>query len=201
MRPAAPETHRAPVTTVLVSVLVASVASIVVLLTDFDEAAREPVRVGPPGYREIAWADLVPAGWDPVKRFQRQQGAALNDSDPRAAEVLAEMRATWDNAPTVQSLDGAAVRLAGYVVPLDEVRGELKSFLLVPYFGACIHTPPPAANQIVLVAASRAVKGFQAMDTVWVSGTLHARRSDSPFGASGYRLDAIMVQPYVAAAR
>lgn len=143
----------------------------------------------------------MPTAWDPVKRLQALRQAALDDSDPRAAELLDDMRATWDNAPTVHSLDGAAVRLAGYLVPLDEVGGELKTFLLVPYFGACIHTPPPPANQIVLVAAKPAVKGFQVMDTVWVSGTLHTARSDSPLGASGYRLDAMMVRPYVAAER
>lgn len=36
-------------------------------------------------------------------------------------------------------LDGAAVKLAGYPVPHDQVKGEVKEFLQVPYFGACIH--------------------------------------------------------------
>jgi hypothetical protein len=47
-----------------------------------------------------------------------------------------EVRAVWDAAPTVAALEGAAARLPGYVVPLEEVRGEVKEFLLVRYCGA-----------------------------------------------------------------
>lgn len=105
------------------------------------------------------------------------------------------MRALWDNAPTVSAMDGASVKLPGYVVPLEEVDGALTEFLLVPYFGACIHTPPPPANQIVFVSASGA-KGFRAMDTVWVSGRMSTVRHGSAMGASGYRLTATKVERY-----
>ena len=86
--------------------------------------------------------------------------------------------------------------LPGYVVPPETVRGALKEFLLVPYFGACIHTPPPPANQIVHVMLEQPVKGFGAMSTVWVSGRMSTRRQDSPMGASGYRLDSRVVETY-----
>ena len=68
----------------------------------------------------------------------------------------------------------------------------------LPYFGACIHTPPPPANQIVWVVPAKPAAGFHSMDTVWVSGTLRGNRSDSPMGASGYRLDAVLVEAYKA---
>ena len=71
------------------------------------------------------------------------------------------------------------MRLPGYVVPLEEVKGELKEFLLVPYFGACIHSPPPPANQIVHVTSRTPLKGWRTMDAVWVNGTLKAARSES----------------------
>jgi hypothetical protein len=118
-----------------------------------------------------------------------------SDTDPRARALMDEVRAVWDAAPTVAALEGAAVRLPGYVVPLEEARGELKEFLLVPYFGACIHTPPPPANQIVFVTAPPGVK-FRAMETVWVSGTLHTTRQTSYMGASGYRIEAAAVDRY-----
>ncbi len=108
-----------------------------------------------------------------------------------------DLRAIWDNAPTVEALDGALVKLPGYVVPLDESDGKLMEFLLVPYFGACIHTPPPPANQIIHVLANPAVRGFHAMDTVWVSGRIRTLRQDSPMGSSGYRIDATAVERYV----
>ena len=121
----------------------------------------------------------------------------LSDSNPKVLQMMRDMRATWDNAPTVAAMDGAAVKLPGYLVPLEEVKGELKEFLLVPYFGACIHSPPPPANQIVHVVAAKPVKGFRSMDAVWVSGTLKTARQDSAMGMSGYRMNAVVVDRYV----
>jgi hypothetical protein len=162
------------------------------------DAASAPAKAG---FREIRWNELVPKGWDPGKAYRDKKLGALSDSSPQVLEAMREMRAAWDSAPTVTALDGATVKLPGYVVPLDEVNGELKEFLLVPYFGACIHTPPPPANQIVHVVASGPVKGFRAMDTVWVSGTLRAQRQDSYMGVSGYRMQAARVEAYVAPPR
>jgi hypothetical protein len=155
----------------------------------------KPVAVGT--FREIKWDDLVPKDWDPLKQFKSMNFSLMNDSDPRANEMLKRMRETWDNAPTNNDMDGASVRIPGYLVPLEDTKSGLKEFLLVPYFGACIHTPPPPANQIIYVKADKPPKGFHSMDTVWVSGTLKTLRSDSYMGASGYRMDAVVVEPYV----
>jgi hypothetical protein len=65
----------------------------------------------------------------------------------------------------------------------------------VPYFGACIHTPPPPANQIVHVTLKKPWS-LRAMDAVWVSGPLAVRRGSSDMGASGYALAAETVEPY-----
>ncbi len=149
------------------------------------------------GYRKIEWDDLVPKDWDPLKGFKDVNLAMLNDGDPRAAELLTKMRAAWDNAPSNNALDNQKIRIPGFLVPLDETKAGLKEFLLVPYFGACIHTPPPPANQIIYVKADKPPKGFRSMDTVWVSGTLKTLRSDSYMGASGYRMDAVVVERYL----
>jgi hypothetical protein len=114
--------------------------------------------------------------------------------------MLERLRAIWDAAPTVPALDGAKVKLPGFVVPLDETADGLTSFLLVPYFGACIHTPPPPANQIVHVHTARPA-AVRTMDPVWVRGTLKLERGDTVQGTSGYRLDAVGVEPYVERAR
>ncbi len=155
----------------------------------------KPVAAG--AFREIKWDDLVPKDWDPLKEFKNMNFSLMNDSDPRANEMLKRMRETWDNAPTNNDMDGASVRIPGYLVPLEDTKTGLKEFLLVPYFGACIHTPPPPANQIIYVKADKPPKGFHSMDTVWVSGTLKTLRSDSYMGASGYRMDAVVVERYV----
>ena len=150
-----------------------------------------------PAYREITWDDLVPKDWDPTKGFKDLNMGMMSDSDPRAIAALKRMRETWDNAPTNHAIDGQQVRIPGYLVPLEDTKAGMKEFLLVPYFGACIHTPPPPSNQIVHVKPLQPPKGFRSMDTVWVNGTIKTLRSDSAMGASSYRLEAVLVEPYV----
>lgn len=152
-------------------------------------------------FREITWDELVPKDWDPMKDFKGLNLGVLSDADPRAAEMLKKMREAWDNAPGNNAIDGQSVRLPGYLVPLEDGKAGMSEFLLVPYFGACIHTPPPPSNQIVHVKPKVAPKGFRSMDTVWISGTLKLLRSDTMMGASSYRMDAVTVEPYVAKAR
>ncbi|MFM8769785.1 MAG: DUF3299 domain-containing protein, partial [Rubrivivax sp.] len=120
--------------------------------------------------RTIGWEALVPADWDPMKDLKGLNLSILNDADPRAIAALAKLREAWDNAPINPGIVGQWVRLPGYLVPLEETKDGLKEFLLVPYFGACIHSPPPPANQIVHVLPKSAVKGLRSMDTIWVMG-------------------------------
>jgi hypothetical protein len=152
-------------------------------------------------YKEIKWVDLLPKNWNPAKFMPARPLGFASDLDPEVQVAFAEMRLAFDNAPTVAAMDGASVKLPGYLVPLEEVRGEMKEFLLVPYFGACIHTPPPPANQIVFVRLKAPVRGFHAMDTVWVAGRLAATRQSSDMGVSGYEIDAVSVDRYVPPSR
>jgi hypothetical protein len=108
---------------------------------------------------------------------------ALSDADPRAIELLQRMRETWDNAPTNNAMNEQRVRIAGYVVPLDEDKRGLTRFLLVPYFGACIHTPPPPSNQIIDVMPRDAAR-FRVMSPVWITGVIRTLHSDTTLGAS-----------------
>lgn len=156
----------------------------------------------PAPYREIKWSELVPKGWNPAAGFGSSSALMFrSDRDPRVLEAMRDMRAVLDNAPTVDAMEGQAVKLPGYIVPLEEVRGAVKEFLLVPYFGACIHTPPPPANQIIFVVSDPPASGFRTMDTVWVSGTMHTSRQQTFAGASGYRIEAALVERYVGAPR
>jgi hypothetical protein len=148
------------------------------------------------GYRELTWIQLVPPGWDPMKRFRDVGIGRLSDNSPRTAALMADLRDELDNAPLVDSLQDTPVRLPGYVVPLQTDRDGVREFLLVPYFGACIHMPPPPANQIILVKLAQPAKQLRSMDTVWASGVMRLDRQPSDMGVSGYRLDAASVEPY-----
>ena len=157
--------------------------------------------VKPGAARTITWEALVPADWDPFKDFKGLDFQMLDDGDPRANEMLRRMRQAWDNAPVNPALVGQMVRIPGFVVPLEDSKEGLKEFLLVPYFGACIHSPPPPANQIIHVLPKTPAKGLRSMDTVWISGVLTTGRTDTYMGASGYRIEATSVAPYTEPAR
>jgi hypothetical protein len=144
------------------------------------------------GPRQLRWDDLLPKGWNPLDEYKKAHPMLDGDS-PQGMQA---MRDIWDNAPTLATLDGQRVKLPGYVVPLDATPDALREFLLVPYFGACIHSPPPPANQIVLVVPASPAKGLRAMEVVWVTGVMSAKRGDSMMGASGYRIDRASVELY-----
>jgi uncharacterized protein len=147
-------------------------------------------------FREITWLELVPKDWKPQETLDRKRAESLQDGDALAKQMMQELRRVLDTAPTVSELDGADIRMPGYLVPLEQTRDGLREFLLVPYFGACIHTPPPPANQIVHVVSSKPVPGFQTMAAVWVHGKLKASRRDNGIGVSGYALELSHMEPY-----
>jgi hypothetical protein len=147
-------------------------------------------------YREIEWEELIPKGWDPMAAFKGLNMSRLKDSDPRAIAALEKMKTAWSEAPVEASLDGKRVKLAGFVVPLERKGDAVLELLLVPYFGACIHVPPPPANQIVHVILKRPAKGMKMMDAFWVSGTLSLQRGDSSLGIYGYRMTGERLDAY-----
>ncbi len=155
-------------------------------------AAAKPA---PGQAREISWAELVPKDWDPMKAFKDIDFSKLDDADPKASELLMKMQQASDSAPANPELNGAVGKIPGFIVPPEQDKGEVTEFLLVPYFGACIHTPPPPANQIVHVVPEKGAK-FRAMDTVWVTGKLQTSRNDSMMGVSAYHLAAQSVTKY-----
>lgn len=146
--------------------------------------------------RTLVWDDLLPADWDPMAAFKGIDLNKLDDADPRATDALARMRKAWDAAPVNRSLDGQNVRIPGFIVSLDGGPDEIREFLLVPYFGACIHTPPPPANQIIHAKSAKPLTGVKMMEPFWVYGTFAVQRATTDWGVAGYRLTVDKVEPY-----
>lgn len=147
-------------------------------------------------YRETSWDDLLPKSWDPMKIIGDLKLDQLEDSDPKAIEAMEKLKRMWSAAPPNPAMNGKPIRIAGFLVPLEWGKRELKEFLLVPYFGACIHVPPPPANQIIHVVPDRPYKSKDGMDAVWVSGVITLTNSRTEMGDSGYRIRAVKVEPY-----
>ncbi|EYC50637.1 hypothetical protein AZ34_05885 [Hylemonella gracilis str. Niagara R] len=135
----------------------------------------------------LAWqalaAEMSPRQREVLERVRAQ--SALADDDPRAVALYAELREAGESAPANPAMDGQRIRIPGYVVPLERADGRLKQFLLVPYHGACIHTPPPPANQIIHVHTATAPAGLRTMDAVWIEGVLRVENSSNPVEAQG----------------
>lgn len=156
--------------------------------------AQQAVPNGAP--RTLTWDDLLPPDWDPMAALKGMDLTRLDDADPRAQKALEDLKRAWENAPPNRQLNGQRIRIPGFVVALDGGPKELREFLLVPYFGACIHVPPPPPNQVIHAVARTPVKDVQTMDAVWALGRLTVVRSDTPFGAATYVLQVERVTPY-----
>ena len=165
-------------------------------LGDRLQGGNQPSSRATHGYRDLTWEELIPPGWDPMKGLDMKEFVNLSDGDPRARAALEKLRRAWDNAPARPEMDNARVRLPGFVVPLSAEGRNLREFLLVPYFGACIHSPPPPSNQVVHVVMDRATPGVAMMDAVWVSGRMGVTSFSSDIGAASYRLEGVEVARY-----
>jgi len=139
--------------------------------------------------RQLAWRELVPADAPRFNPGSIDHG--LGEDGPAASQP-------WPDAPTVAALDGQEVRLPGYVVPLMVTEeGEVTEFLLVPYYGACIHVPPPPGNQIVYVKGSHDLWLSKLHLPYWVEGRLGVGIQRSEVAVAGYWLQAQRVLPYI----
>lgn len=97
----------------------------------------------------------------------------------------------------VEELDGKLVKLPGYIVPLEfSSDNKYTEFLLVPYFGACLHAPPPPPNQTVFVRSSKPVTVKDLWNGYWVEGTMLVEKAMNEIGNAAYTIDAKKVTLY-----
>lgn len=104
----------------------------------------------------------------------------------------------------VQDLNGQQVRMPGYALPLEYAGHKITEFLLVPWVGACIHTPPPPPNQIVYVKVTEGIENRGRFTPVWVAGEMTVKTEtknlylvDGSAGIDvGYSLQASAVETY-----
>lgn len=135
---------------------------------------------------KIGWKDLIPEGFTPPP----VKPQSYYDANPE------EDRQTNLDAPVVESLNGKKVRIPGYVVQLQGDADKVTEFLLVPYFGACIHVPPPPPNQIIHVEYEEGVPYENTYDAVWIEGTIKVERKEGDLAVVGYQMDADSVEVY-----
>ena len=154
---------------------------------------------------ELKWAQLIPpAATTPPKPLNLFTGAMPppadgNDPSPPLEEgawMSLKRRQPGGGTPpmVVAELDSKRVRIGGYVVPLDFNTTSITEFLLVPFVGACIHVPPPPANQIIYVKIERGFGLVGTFDPVKVTGTLKTETAFTGLADAGYSIDAEAVE-------
>ena len=126
----------------------------------------------------LAWSSLMPADYTPS---YQEFPWAVEDGESLMQQTLAE-------TPLVEDLNGQDIKVSGYVVPLDGTDEAISEFLLVPFLGACVHVPPPPANQIVYVKPKYPLLMDESWDIISVVGKMTTEGKTSDFGAAGYQM-------------
>jgi uncharacterized protein len=133
--------------------------------------ARSPLRT-------IDWLELMPED----ERAALEQMAWIDhDADELPAALTSER--------TVEAMDGVHGRIAAFVVPIATDReGRVTEVFLVPYFGACIHVPPPPPNQIIYARPTEPLLDDGFWEPRWAVGTLQVSRTENEMATAVYRM-------------
>ena len=146
--------------------------------------------------KELTWSEMIPPDAAPEvpDMAPMHDLSQLGNLNPEAAPAAKQ---DLPNAPVVPALNDQHVRLPGYIVPLEvNEDGRTTDFLLVPYFGACIHVPPPPSNQIVHVTSKVGVKLEELYQPYWIEGAMQVKPSTSELADAGYQMDAQKIYVY-----
>lgn len=160
----------------------------------------KPETLPPSAFKTVEWTDLMPQGdldalLNPPSyitdvedgSFEDQisnqiQNAIVATGDDRYQQALVSTR-------IVPKMNDQSVRAPGFVVPLEFNDEQLVTqFFLVPYFGACIHVPPPPPNQIIFVSYPKGLKLDSLYDPFWISGILKTSVVENETATAAYTM-------------
>lgn len=136
---------------------------------------------------DLTWKDLLPAG-DTSPPGSLRAIVPHDESGAAAGQPMSTgMRTDWN---------GRIVRLSGFVLPIDHRGTGVTAFILVPYVGACVHVPPPPANQLVFVTTSTPYDSAGLFEAVTVTGMFGTASTSTQLADIGYALSAEDIRPY-----
>lgn len=160
------------------------------------------------GYEEIEWTRLMPAQElaallnPPSYIDEIMEGSPLDtmdvlhggtNEDPRTAPYLEALGST----NVIESYNNKRIRLPGFIVPLEsDDKQNITEFFIVPYFGACIHLPPPPPNQMLYVKTDKQVRLDDMQDAFWFEGKVIIETTNNLLGKAAYTLELHDVIPY-----
>ena len=130
--------------------------------------------------------------------FDAPAPALVGDTTEVPWPLLAQLDyRTGDKSEELAELDGKMVRVPGFTVPLEDWASSATEFLLVPWVGACVHTPPPPPNQLVYIEMDEGKRAkMDGWNPVWVEGVLTIEMTESVYGYVGFTITGHRVYPY-----
>ena len=135
----------------------------------------------------LDWLDLIPQS----ERAQfDQQGMPLPDHSGSAQVNQSKV------GHVRPELNGTLVKIPGFVIPLEGDENKITEFLLVPYFGACIHVPPPPPNQIIYVRFPEGAPVQELWDVVYITGKLKTETISLDLAETAYALEGTAISAY-----
>ncbi|GFE63807.1 DUF3299 domain-containing protein [Litoreibacter roseus] len=136
---------------------------------------------------DLDWQDLLPESETIIPNVLR--GLIEHDDAPLSSQQPASsgVRTDWN---------GQIVRLPGFIVPIDYRGTGVTAFILVPYVGACVHVPPPPANQLVFVTTEKPYESAGLFEPVNVIGMFGVSSISTHLADIGYALSADKIEPY-----
>lgn len=138
--------------------------------------------------KEIGWDDLIPPGVPYAEIIGEGNLDEVNDT----WSPVFDANATKLN----EALDGAYIRMPGFILPLEISTKGVTNFILVPYVGACIHTPPPPPNQLIFAQTKEPWPNEELWAPVWVVGTMYTRLQTTELAETGYALNVESMEIY-----
>ena len=174
---------------------------------DASNPVIEQKKIASPSFKQIEWNDLIPkedldvlmnppSYIDDLEENATDDEIAdmLNDAVNSAANDRYQQALVSTNI--IQQLNAQTIRIPGFVVPVEFDEESITEFFLVPYFGACIHSPPPPPNQIIYVHAPQGLKLDTLYDPFWISGTLSTKLIENYMATAAYSLKMASYEPY-----
>ena len=159
-------------------------------------------------FETIEWPDLMPPEVlaillnPPEYIAEIEDGSAEDQISSQMKSAVAQSEEDAYQQALVstdvnENLDGALIRIPGFVVPLEfDEEQTISQFFLVPYFGACLHMPPPPPNQIILVNAPKGIQMSALYDPFWIEGQLSTSFQENDMATSAYAMQLQRIEPY-----
>ena len=168
------------------------------LVAAAEREAQRKADLAARGLTEIGWEDLMPEGEEELlmELFQ-QQMAVLYSGGPIAEGSAADAMVQIGTFNTVPELNEMKIRIPGYTVPFEfDAEARISEFLLVPYFGACIHAPPPPPNQTIFIMSEEPIRLRDLAQAVWIEGTLYTQTQESHLADAAYTIRLERLETY-----